>query len=413
MLKNIFIKSGALLLIAPSFIFAQNLSQLLDLSKDNKLLDATNKGVQSIKLEYESVKNAYMPNLTLGAKAQATNKETNSTPDRLYTAYGNLTYTIYDGGKKQDTYDSYESTINSANKNLEFTKNQIHLEVIKNYYSYLAYVSQKEAKLQEIEQLKAQQTRLQRFLEVGTTTKDEVEKIISNVEKSNVELHEIYLNIETILHNLEYLVGKQVNVEDGSKILEFIPKDENTRADIKALEYDSQAILANAKTKKSSNMPNLSISDTYTSYDMNYKTLGNSDEYEQNIVALNLSWKIFDFGATKKSYESAFKKYLASKSQYEYEKSKASIDLKLAIKAYEIGKLKINSATEALKAAQSTYNAIKIKFQNGFVDNISYLQALSEKYNAQSTLNSALYDLEIKKANIIYHSGKDLQEYIR
>lgn len=77
MLKNIFIKSGALLLIAPSFIFAQNLSQLLDLSKDNKLLDATNKGVQSIKLEYESVKNAYMPNLTLGAKAQATNKETN------------------------------------------------------------------------------------------------------------------------------------------------------------------------------------------------------------------------------------------------------------------------------------------------------------------------------------------------
>jgi hypothetical protein len=47
------------------------------------------------------------------------------------------------------------------------------------------------------------------------------------------------------------------------------------------------------------------------------------------------------------------------------------------------------------------------------VDNVAYLEALSERSNAQSALETALYDLEIKKANIIYHSGKNLQEYIK
>jgi outer membrane protein TolC len=139
----------------------------------------------------------------------------------------------------------------------------------------------------------------------------------------------------------------------------------------------------------------------------------NSTDYDQNIISLNLSWKIFDFGSTTKAYESAYRRYLALKSQYEYEKNKASVDLKLAYKSYNIGKLKISSAQAGLRAAESAYESIKAKFQNGLVDNVAYLEALSERSNAQSALETALYDLEIKKANIIYHSGKNLQEYIK
>ena len=41
------------------------------------------------------------------------------------------------------------------------------------------------------------------------------------------------------------------------------------------------------------------------------------------------------------------------------------------------------------------------------------LESLSEKSDALSQLKTSQNELEIKKANIIYHSGKKLQEYIK
>jgi len=106
------------------------------------------------------------------------------------------------------------------------------------------------------------------------------------------------------------------------------------------------------------------------------------------------------------------KRYLALKSQYKYEKNAMDVDLKLAYKSYSIAKMKIKSARASLKSANTTFDAVEAKYQNSLIDNVAYLEALSEKYNALSVLKSTLYDLEVKRANIIYHSGKDLINYI-
>ena len=409
-------RSLVLLVLAPFALFGENLGELIDLSKNNKMIDVSLRTLESTKSSYESTKGAYLPSVTIGAKYQATNKETSGVPDNTTQMYGSVSYTIYDGGTRGNTYDYYEAAINSGNENLTNIKNQIALQVTNYYYNYLALVSQKEAKQKEIEQLDAQQKRLERFLEAGTATDDEVQTIISRVEAANVDLHQIELDIQTILHNLEYTVGKPVSITKGSKIQEFISKEQSLRADIKALEYDMNAQFSNAKASKGGNYPSLVVSDTYTKYDNNYETSALSSasaEYSQNIVALSLSWNIFDFGSTSKSYEAAYKRYLALKSQYEYEKNKASVDLRLASKAYDIAKLKIKSAKAGLKAANSAYESIKAKFQNGLVDNVTFLESLSDRSDAQSALQAALYDFEVKKANIIYHSGKNLEEYIQ
>lgn len=403
-------------MMVPLSLFSENLTELITLSKENKMIDVSKQNLESTMLQYSSIKKGYLPSVTIGADYQNANKETIATPQEMTRLYGTVAFTIYDGGKRENTFDQYEFSVKRDSESLQNTKNQIALEVINYYYSYLAYESQKEAKIKEIEQLTAQQKRLERFLEAGTTTSDEVDKIISRVESANVILHEIELNIQTILHNLEYTVGKSVDIQDGSKIKEYISKEETLRSDIKALENDMQSLLYSAKGVKSGHYPTLSISDTYSNNDLEYDSSvydSSSRDYDQNIISLNLSWKIFDFGSTTKAYESAYRRYLALKSQYEYEKNKASVDLKLAYKSYNIGKLKISSAQAGLRAAESAYESIKAKFQNGLVDNVAYLEALSERFNAQSALETALYDLEIKKANIIYHSGKNLQEYIK
>jgi len=409
-------KSLSFLLIVPFTLFGENLTQLIELSKNNKMIDSSRINIESTIDEYKSVQNAYMPEFKLGAYYQATNKETSSYPDNKAVIQGSVDYTIYDGGKKYNTYDSYEATIDSQKNSLENQTNIIALQVTDYYYSYLSLEAQKEAKLKEIEQLEAQYKRLKRFLDAGTTTEDEVQKIISRVESANVDLHEIELNIQTILHNLEYVIGRSVTIQEGSEVKEYVSNETKLRADLKSLENQLKALMATAKGKKSGYYPNLTFNDTYGRNNLNYKygdTKAYADDYEQNIAKLTLSWKIFDFGATSKEYQAAYKKYLSLKSQYEYEKNKANVDLKLAKKAYNIGKLKIKSAEAGLKAANSAYDVIESKYQNGLVDNVAYLEALSEKYDALSALKMAQYDLEIKKANIIYYSGEKIEEFVK
>lgn len=402
--------------LTPLFLYGQNLEELVDLSIQNRLINASEQNLESVKDEYKSVKSGYLPSLDLGGKYGIAEKETQSLAKKAGSVNASLNYTLYDGGKKPNVYDSYESTIKSGEESLESLKNKISLTVINYYFNYLSLISQKEAKLKEIEQLESQLERLSRFLNAGTTTEDEVQKLVSSVENSKVTLQEIELEIITILHNLEYITGNKVDITAGSNIKELEDISKNAqRFDIKSLEFDVQTKLSNAKAQKSGYLPTITLDNTYSYYDNNFdnKAYENNALDHQNITSANLSWNIFSFGETKYKYESAYKSYLASKLNYEYEKNKANVDLQLALKAYDIAKAKIKSAEANLKASESAYEVIKSKFENGLVDNVAYLQSLSEKFDALSQLKTSINDLEIKKANIIYNSGKKLEEYIK
>ncbi len=402
--------------LTPLFLYSQNLEELVNLSIQNRLINASEQNLESIKDEYNSVKSGYLPSLDLNGKYGIAETETQSLAKKAGNVNASLNYTLYDGGKKSDVYDSYESTIKSGKESLESLKNQISLTVTNYYFNYLSLVAQKEAKLKEIEQLNSQLERLNRFLNAGTTTEDEVQKLVSSVENANVNLQEIELQIVTILHNLEYITGSKVDITSGSNIkeLEEISKDVE-RFDIKSLEYNVQTKLSNAKAQKSGYLPTITLDNTYTYYENNFdnKAYESNALDHQNVTSANLSWNIFSFGETKYKYESAYKSYLSSKLNYEYEKNKANVDLQLALRAYEISKAKIKSAQANLKAAESTYEVIKSKFENGLVDNVTFLTSLSEKFSAVSQLKTSINDLEIKKANIIYNSGKKLEEYIK
>ncbi|NVJ52987.1 MAG: TolC family protein [Campylobacteraceae bacterium] len=406
-------KKSILAMFLPLILLGQNLDELVDLSLKNQLIDSYKYDTDSIKKEYESVKSSYYPKLDVSASYSKTNEETASVPDNGIRTAASVNFILYDGNKRSNTFSKYRKSIKSSQESLNSSKNQIALDVASYYFNYLALLAQKEAKLKQIEQLKAQEKRLTRFLDVGSTTRDEVEKIISRVESENVNLHSIELDLQTILFNLEYITGKKVSITEGSNIQDYQVTDESKRADIKALEYDVKAQLDNAEIQKSGYLPTITLDNTYTEYDYNYDNSAYSSIDDQNIFSVNMKWNLFSFGETKNKYESQYKKYLSLKSRYEYEKNKANTDLQLAQRAYDIAKLKVKSANASLKAATSAYEVIKSKYENGLIENVAYLESLSEKYDAMSLLEYAKYDLEIKKANIIYHSGENLKDYIR
>ena len=407
-------KKLSLVFFLPILMWSQNLSDLITISQENKLVKSSQQNLESIEDDFSSTKKSYLPSLSIGGNYSNTNHETASVPDNSVTSYAKLNYTLYDGNKKSNLYKGYESSIKSSQESIYALKNEIALDVVNYYYSYLSLLANKDAKLKEIEQLESEAKRVKNFVDVGSSTTDEFDKINSRIQSSNVDLNQIELDIQTISHTLEYITGNEVNITEGSLIREVNINEKQERADIKALEYNLDKLVSDAKTVKSEKLPQINITNTYTYYDQNYKNKNyENDLNDQNVLAVNLSWKIFDFDATNKKYSSKYKTYLSQKSQYEYQKNKANIDLKLAIKSYDITKTKIKAAQSALKAATSTYESIKSKYQNGLIDNVSFLEALSEKYNALSALKSSEYELEVKKANILFYSGKNIEEYIQ
>jgi outer membrane protein TolC len=407
-------KKLSLLTLVPLYLFSGDLGELVDNSLNNQLVKASKYNVEASENLLQSTKSAYLPKLSIGGNYSNTNKETASTPNSSTTAYATLSYVVYDGGKRGSSIDSLESNIKSSKESLNALKNNISLEVVTYYFNYQSLLAKKEATLKEIETLNAQQKRLQQFLEAGTTTSDEVDKIISRVESANVSLHQIELELQTLLHNLEYITANKVTIDSGSTIANIDNLKVELRSDLKVLKNNIDSSLHNARASKSGNYPTITLNNTYTNYNLDYDNSAyDSNLKNQNIFRVNFSWNIFDFNSVSKTYESNYKQYEGLKSQYEYEKNKANIDLKLASKSYDISKLKIKSAKAALRAANSTYETIEAKYNNGLVDNVQYLEALSEKYSAQSALKSAQYDIEIAKAKIIYYSGKNIWEYIK
>lgn len=407
-------RKSLIIMFLPLILLGQTLDELVSLSLENQLINSYNYDTQSIEKEYDSLKSSYYPSLDIGASYAHANKEMSSIPKNGLTTQASLNFTVYDGNKRGNSFKKYENSVKSSKNSLDSYKNQISLDVTSYYYTYLSLLAKKEAKIKEIDQLKAQEKRLSRFLKVGSATKDEVEKIISRVESENVNLHQIELELQTILFNLEYITGKKVSISEGSYIKDIHNISSSNRADIKALEYQVKAQLNNANIEKSDYLPTVTLNNTYSDYEFNYSDSTN-DEYleNQNILSLNMKWNIFSFGETKNKYESQYKKYLSLKSKYEYEKNKANTALNLAKKAYEIAKLQVEASKASLKAAISAYEVIESKYENGLIENVAYLESLSEKYDAISQLEYAKYDLELKKANIIYHSGKNLKDYIK
>ncbi|MBE0515019.1 TolC family protein [Sulfurimonas sp.] len=402
-------------LFIPIFLYSYTLDELIELSHKNRVVESATHSLSAKEKAYESSKSSYLPTLELGATYQNVYEETAALAQNSLRVQASLKYTLYDGGKKGSLYSQLESSIDASKQNVEATKNNISLDVARLYFGYLSLESDKEATTQEIEQLKAEFKRLDLFYKSGSATKDEVDKIDSRLKNSAVMLNEIELESQRILYTLEYYTTQKIEKIDEGSVVALNEQEKVARADIEALEYGALSVLHEAKTKKSENLPKIYFDNTlsYSDYYFDDKSLDAGFLVDtQNIAMLNLSWNVFDFGARTKAYESKFQEYLSKKSTLEHEKHRADVEYRFAKKALEIAKLKVDATKATLDAASSTYELVKFKYQNGTIDNVAYLESMSEKYDAARGYKRALLDLEVKKAELIYYSGKDIKEFL-
>lgn len=308
----------------------------------------------------------------------------------------------------------------------KYTKQNIYLQIVQQYYTYFSNESKLLTLQQKLEQINSDVDRVQKLYNQGLKTIADLESLKSQASLTQYQIDDAKLALEQSKLMLEYLTNtkinalKRVDIESPSYKLQ-------DRSDIKSLEYQVQSQKYQNKTLHY--FPVLNIQDTYT-YNIQIPYFAEALMHNTNGMALppsilanfatnqNTFSVVLSYGLFAKIGQSVQKQsfrlaQLATEKNLAYKKSEQKKDEELYRKAIEVAQNQIKSARASLVSANLSYDNMKKRYDANLVTFTEYLQALSTKYDAESTFIQALNNYEIQKANYIFYSGQDLEEYIR
>jgi len=409
-------------MLLPLCIFAQShsLKTFIDsASRSNGLLKAKEINVQSKKEQVEAAKSAYWPTVDIGGDYSLQTPNYIVSPGQVGNAYVSANMNLYDGGRKDAILKSrgFEHQASLFEK-AAFEKS-ITLEITRHFYGIQTQKAALKALQERGKELKAQIARVKKFKGAGLSTQEDIDKLISVYETNNFTIENTKLLLETSEENLRLISGipaKQLrrNYFVEPKHLSFTYFET-----IKMLQAQANAIGENANAIDAGYMPQVNLSDTYhrSHFDDQVVFPGTSgDEFlvdRQNKLGVSVNMRIFDKGKMAKESEAVKYQKLALLSQIDHAKREQKMHFKLAGKSLRTNRSKLKSAKASLKAAQSTYNVIRQKFEVGLVDNIAFLDALAQRTLAEARYKETVYGYEVSKSIYYYYAGKDPKEFIR
>ncbi|BAF71233.1 TolC family protein [Sulfurovum sp. NBC37-1] len=411
-----------LLLCLPLFVLAQSygLKNFIEsASKTNGLIEAKKLTIKSKEQEVEAARSAYWPTVDIGADYSFQSPNYIVSPGQTGNAFISANLNLYDGGRKDALLRSkgFEHKASLFEKTA-FEKS-ITLEIARHYYGIQSLKATLSALQERSKELKAQIDRVKKFKLTGLATQEEVDKLQSVYEGNQYTIENTKLAIETSEENLKLISGLPARHLRRNYFLE--PRNVHFEwfETIKILQANANAVGENAKAIDAGYMPQVNLSDTYHKShfdDLVSMPGGGGDAFlidHQNKVGVSVNMRLFDNGKMSKDSEAVKYKKLALLSQLDQAKKEQRMNFNLARQNLRTTKAKMKSSKSALKAATSTYNVLKQKFEVGLVDDIAFLDALATKTLAESRYKESVYDYEVKKSIYYYYAGKDPKEFIR
>jgi outer membrane protein TolC len=406
-------------LFLPLTIFAQSysLTTLVDnANKENKLIKAKEISIKAKQEEVKAAKSAYWPTVDIGANQSYISPSTVVNPGEISAAYAMVNVEIYDGGRKSALLSAKRYEEEAASFEKSAFEKSITLEIVRNYYGLQKHRANIGALEERSIELKEQIKRVKRFKVAGLATQEEVDKLQAEYDSNNYAMANAKLELLRSEKNLQLLSGLPVKRLKKSYFQEPKNVEFEIFENIKMLQANANAIGENANAINAGYKPQVNLSDTYNKYHYDDTvSLPGFDllEDEQNSLTISVNMRLFDNGRMSKESESVKYQKLALLSEIEYAENEQEMNFHLSQKNLETIRTRLKSAKSALRAAKSTYDALKEKFEVGLIDNIAFLDALTQKTLAQSRYKETLYDYEIGKSIYYYYAGKDPKEFIR
>ena len=314
------------------------------------------------------------------------------------------------------------ATYRSSVANAEYAKQSIYLQVIQEYYSYFNNLSQLLSLKRKYEEVLSDETRVKKLYDAGLSTIDDLESLRSQLSLTEYQIADMKLSVEQNLLMLKYLTNLDFDGLSRQDIATPRLSSEEQRQDIIALSEQTKAL--EFQKRQYHFYPTITLADNY-SYRIEAPAFINDTSNpnasffkamypdHSNTISLTATFQLFDKIATGFQRQSYQLNKLSKQKELAYKQAEKAKDEALYRKRLEIARSQIRSSEASLKSANISFENVRKRYNSQLVNFTDYLRSLSTKYDAESTYNQALNNYELQKANYIFYSGQQIQDYVK
>ena len=414
-------KSLILVSLLSLSLWGSNLVTLIEKAQSNELVDMYKAKLEASSVAYDATKSSYYPRIDMGASGKLFSPKDSLGAGQVYNAYVEGSVILMDGFKRENILDEKTKRRHASEYDLSQIKKDVSLQVASFYFKLLIIQADIDALEQTREQLVEQLKQQKQFYAARLTTEDNVarmEAALANldyrVEVQRYDYDETMAKLYTLSNEVvETVVPSDIFEPDFSKSQELDT--------LKSMASSIEAVRFQAEQVDSSYYPNIILSDRfgYTAYRDDafddFQLPGNSFERvnTQNVLMLNLKMNIIDFSAASEQKQVVLAEQNALKAKLAYKRKETNADLKLAKRAIARSKKLLEASALSMKASNRTLEIIDKKYKARIVDYVKYLDALTQKTEAQAQFNRAMGALKISYARYYYFAGYDVKDYIK
>lgn len=339
---------------------------------------------------------------------------------KTYSASLGLNYILFDGLGRKYNYKQLKETYNLTELQARETIENTYLQLFTTYFQ-IARFSENTNNLQEALTISKQRlTRAKYQYDYGQSTKLEFLNAQVDVNNDSITLITAKQQLDNAKRGLNVILGSKedvnYNVEtdvEYSNVLSFEDLKSKTLQNNALLKQNQTNIAIsefNLKVNKANFMPTLGFNASYGLNRTENENLINpfgaklitSDGLN---AGLNLTWNIFDGGATKTRVANS--KIALENQQILLEQRRVNIEnnLKNTWDNYQNQLFVLTAQEQNVISNQNNFDRTQERFKLGQITSLEFRQAQINLINAQTALNNAKFDAKFIELQLLQLSG--------
>ena len=339
---------------------------------------------------------------------------------KSYSTSLGINYTIFDGLGRKYNYQQLKETYNLTELQAKETIENTYLQLFTVYFQ-IARLSENTLNLKEALTISKRRFKRAKYqYEYGQSTKLEVLNAEVDINNDSILIINATQQLSNAKRGLNVILGidKDVNYEvetavDLNNLMNFKALQKKTILNNTALKQNKKNIAIsefNIKINKANYVPSLNFS---TSYGFNRTENENLvNPFGARLInsgglnaGLNLSWNIFDGGATKTRAANA--KIALETQQILLEQQKVTIrnSVKNTWENYKNQLFILKSQEKNIQTTQNNFDRTQEKYKLGQVTSIEFRQAQVNLINSKTAANNAKFDAKLIELLLLQLSG--------
>ncbi len=334
-----------------------------------------------------------------------------------YGASVGLNYVLFNGGARKFQYDKFKKLFDLSSVQKQTQIENTLIDVYTTYYNVARNQEQQKTLEEAYNISKERLERVSEKQQYGTGSLLDVLNAKVDANRDSINLINASVLTENNVRTLNFLMGREINtsfsvdkqvvLDSNLFYLELLSQLKSDNSQLKQIEINQAISQQDLKINQASWLPSVT---TNVNYGVNFSDNGPAGFLAQQQTlglnaGLNLTWNIFDGGATKVRVQNA--KINMRTQELNKQKAQLNLENQLATFWAEYKTQKAIIANEKTNVEISNQNFLKSKelFDLGKVTSLDFRQAQLNLVNTKLNLLNAQYNAKIAELQLKRFAG--------